>query len=72
MIYADKLRGKNFQKYLNASRKNNDLFLVRGRTCSEKPLDKFPAEAPNVPRVSFGEDEVKDIIFCAIPHCRKK
>ena len=35
-------------------------------------LDKFPAEAPNVPAVSLGEDKVKDIIFRALPHSWKK
>ena len=35
-------------------------------------LAKFPAEAPNVGAVSLGEDEVKDIIFRALPHSWKK
>ena len=34
--------------------------------------DKFPAEALNVQAASLGEDEVKDIIFRALPHSWKK
>ena len=35
-------------------------------------LDKFPAQAPNVPAVSLGEHKVKDIIFRALLHSWKK
>ena len=35
-------------------------------------LDKFLAEVPNVPAAILGEDEVKDIIFRALPHSWKK